>query len=137
MSTAPHPARTASEALHAAVRRQDKEAWLDLFAADALVEDPVGPSHFDPEGDGHRGRDAISAFWDQAIAPNESIDFLFDDSFACGDEIAFTGHVRSQHEGQVLEAEGVFVYRVDETGKIVAVRAFWEVERTMATMRPA
>ena len=136
MTTA-HPARTASQALHAAVRRRDKEAWLALFAADALVEDPVGPSQFDPEGAGHRGRDAISAFWDRAIAPNESVEFLFDDSFACGNEIAFTGQVRSQNGGQVLEAEGVFVYRVDDQGKIVAVRAFWEFERTMRTMRPA
>ncbi|MGW7532984.1 nuclear transport factor 2 family protein [Amycolatopsis sp. NPDC054798] len=137
MTAAPHPARIASQALHDAVRRRDKEAWLALFAADALVEDPVGPSQFDVEGKGHRGRDAISAFWDQAIAPNESIDFLFDDSFACGDEIAFTGMVRSRNDGHVLEAEGVFVYRVDEEGRIASVRAFWEVERTLRTVRPA
>ncbi|WP_409180859.1 nuclear transport factor 2 family protein [Amycolatopsis sp. VS8301801F10] len=135
--TAAHPARTASQALHAAVRRKDKAAWLDLFAADALVEDPVGPSQFDPEGRGHRGRDALSAFWDQAIAPHESIEFFFDDSFACGDEVAYTGHVRSQNGGQVFEAEGVFVYRVGAAGKIVAVRTWWEAERTMRTMRPA
>ncbi|MFD2467684.1 nuclear transport factor 2 family protein [Amycolatopsis silviterrae] len=137
MTTAPHPARTASQALHAAVRERDKDAWLALFAADALVEDPVGPSHFDPDGAGHRGLDAISAFWDKAIAPNESIEFQFEDSFACGNEVAFTGKVHSRSGGQVLDAEGVFVYRVDEEGKIVAVRAFWEVERTMRTMRPA
>lgn len=130
-------ARTASQALHAALRRRDKEAWLALFAANALAEDPVGPSQFDPDGAGHRGRDALSAFWDRAIAPNDSIEFLFDDSFACGNEVACTGHVRSENGGQVLEAEGVFVYRVDEAGKILAVRAFWEVERTMRTMRPA
>ncbi|WP_406631349.1 nuclear transport factor 2 family protein [Amycolatopsis sp. WGS_07] len=135
--TTPHPARTASQALHAAVRKRDKDAWLALFAADALVEDPVGPSQFDPSGEGHRGLDAISAFWDLAIAPNESIDFQFEDSFACGNEVAFTGRVHSRHDGRVLDAEGVFVYRVDEVGKIVAVRAFWEVERTMRTMRPA
>ncbi|MFE0021172.1 nuclear transport factor 2 family protein [Amycolatopsis sp. NPDC059021] len=137
MTAATHPARTASQALHAAVRARDKEAWLDLFAVDALVEDPVGPSDFDPEGNGHRGRDAISAFWDKAIAPNESIEFLFEDSFACGNEIAFTGKVRSLNDSRVIDAEGVFIYRVDETGKILAVRAFWETERTMRTMRPA
>ncbi|MFE9574980.1 nuclear transport factor 2 family protein [Nocardia sp. NPDC006044] len=137
MTTATHPARTASQALHAAVRAHDKDAWLAMFAADAIVEDPVGPSDFDPEGKGHRGRDAISAFWDNAIAPNESIEFLFEDSFACGNEVAYTGKVRSQNSGQVLDAEGVFVYRVDEEGKILAVRAFWEFERTMRTMRPA
>ncbi|WP_280403547.1 nuclear transport factor 2 family protein [Nocardia brasiliensis] len=137
MTAATHPARTASKALHAAVQARDKEAWLNLFAAAARVEDPVGPSHFDTEGKGHQGRDAISAFWDNAIAPNDSIEFLFDDSFACGNEVAYTGKVRSQHNGQILDAAGVFIYKVDDTGKIVAVRAFWEGERTMQTMRPA
>ncbi|QBS39464.1 nuclear transport factor 2 family protein [Nocardia sp. CS682] len=137
MTTATHPARTASQALHAAVRAGDKNTWLDPFAVDALVEDPVGPSHFDSEGAGHRGRDAISAFWDKAIAHNESIEFLFEDSFACGNEVAYTGKVRSHAGGQVIDSEGVFIYKVDEAGKILAVRAFWETERTMATMRPA
>ncbi|QIS18347.1 nuclear transport factor 2 family protein [Nocardia terpenica] len=134
MTTATHPARTASQALHAAVRAHDKQAWLALFAADALVEDPVGPSDFDPDGTGHRGRDAISAFWDRAIAHNESIEFLFDDSFACGNEIAYTGKVRSHNQGRVIDAEGVFIYGVDAAGKIVAVRAFWETERTLRTL---
>lgn len=137
MATATHPARSASHALHAAVRAHDKDAWLAMFAADAIVEDPVGPSDFDPQGKGHHGRDAISAFWDNAIAHNESIEFLFDDSFACGNEVAYTGKVRSHNSGQVIDAEGVFIYRVDEDGKILAVRAFWEFERTMQTMRPA
>ena len=41
------------------------------LADDAIVEDPIGPSNFDPEGKGHRGRDAISVFWDKAIGPTE------------------------------------------------------------------
>ncbi|PXX56320.1 ketosteroid isomerase-like protein [Nocardia tenerifensis] len=135
--TAPHPARTASQALLAAVQAGDKDAWLDLFAEDALVEDPVGASGFDPAGKGHRGRDAISAFWDKAIAHNESIEFRYEDSFACGNEVAYTGMVRSRNGGQVLDAEGVFIYRVNEAGKIDSLRAFWEMERTMQTMRPA
>lgn len=86
MTAAPHPARAATQALHAAVRARDKNAWLALYAPDAVIEDPVGPSHFDPEGNGHRGPAARSAFWDKAIAPNDSIDFLFEDSFACAND---------------------------------------------------
>ncbi len=56
---------------------RDKEAWLDVFADDAIVEDPIGPSHFDPEGKGHRGSDAISAFWDKVIAPTDKLEFNF------------------------------------------------------------
>ena len=60
-----------------AVVARDKEAWLAVFADDAIVEDPIGPSHFDPEGKGHRGREAIAEFWDKAIAPTDKIEFIF------------------------------------------------------------
>ncbi|WP_040788277.1 nuclear transport factor 2 family protein [Nocardia paucivorans] len=131
-----HPARAAGLASQAAVRARDKDAWLALFAEDAVVEDPIGPSGFDPEGKGHRGRDAIAAFWDKAIAGTESIEFLFGDSFACGSEVAFTGIIRTVVGGHRIDAEGVFTYKVDETGKITALRAFWEVDRAMATAAP-
>ncbi|MBF6211870.1 nuclear transport factor 2 family protein [Nocardia puris] len=130
-----HPARAAGLASQAAVRARDKDAWLALFAEDGIVEDPIGPSGFDPEGKGHRGRDAIAAFWDKAIAQTESIEFLFDDSFACGAEVAFTGTIRSRLGGHQIDADGVFTYRVDGAGKIAALRAFWEVDRAMATAR--
>jgi steroid Delta-isomerase len=132
-----HPARVAGAASQAAVRAKDKDGWLDLFAADGWVEDPVGPSGFDPEGKGHHGRTAIAAFWDMAIAKTDSIEFLFDDSFACGSEVVFTGKIRSIIGGMVIDAEGVFTYRVNPDGKIVALRAFWEVDRAMRTAKPA
>jgi hypothetical protein len=132
-TTTEHPARVAGLASQTAVRSRDKEAWLDLFAADGIVEDPVGPSGFDPEGKGHRGRDAIAAFWDKVIAQTESIEFLFNDSFACGKEVAFTGTIRSKLGGHQIDADGVYTYRVDDSGKITALRAFWEVDRAMAT----
>ncbi|MFC8048013.1 nuclear transport factor 2 family protein [Nocardia sp. NPDC057353] len=130
-------AREAGLASQAAVRARDKDAWLALFAPDGVVEDPVGPSGFDPEGKGHHGPEAIAAFWDKAIAPTDAIEFHFGDSFACGNEIAFTGLIRSTLGGHVIDAEGVFTYRVDDQGRIAALRAFWEVDRAMQTARPA
>ena len=135
--TAEHPARAAGLASQAAARSKDKQAWLALFAEDGCIEDPVGPSGFDPEGKGHRGKEAIAAFYDMAIAKTDSIEFVFDDSFACGNEVAFTGLIRTSIGGSVIDAEGVFTYRVDDEGKIAALRAFWEVDRAMATARPA
>ena len=38
-----HPARVAGNASRAAASGKNKEAWLDLFAEDGWVEDPVGP----------------------------------------------------------------------------------------------
>ncbi|WP_028476254.1 nuclear transport factor 2 family protein [Nocardia sp. CNY236] len=131
-----HPARTAGLASQAAVRARDKQAWLALFAEDAIVEDPIGPSGLDPVGEGHRGPTAIATFWDAVVAATETIEFLFSDSFACGSEVAFTGTVRSSIGGRRIDADGVFIYRVDNAGKITALRTFWEIDRAMETARP-
>ncbi|BDD84431.1 hypothetical protein TPB0596_41940 [Tsukamurella pulmonis] len=131
-----HPAVLAGRASQAAASGRRKQEWLDLFADDGVVEDPVGPSGFDPEGKGHHGREEIAAFYDKTIGVAESLEFLFGDGFACGNEVAFTGLIRTVIGGHVIDAEGVFTYKVDDAGKIVALRAFWEVDRAMATARP-
>ncbi len=51
-------ARVAAQRSMDAIRRRAKVDWAVLFAEDAVVEDPVGPSHFSPDDTGHRGRDA-------------------------------------------------------------------------------
>ncbi|WP_092806286.1 nuclear transport factor 2 family protein [Rhodococcus globerulus] len=135
--TTEHPARVAGNASRAAATGKNKEAWLDLFAEDGWVEDPVGPSGFDPEGKGHHGREAISKFYDMTIATTESLEFLIDDSLVCGNENVNIGKIRSTVGGMVVDAEGVFVYRVNDEGKIQSLRAFWEVERAMKTARKA
>jgi len=118
----------------AAVAR-DKQAWLDLFAEDAIVEDPIGPSHFDPEGNGHRGKQAIAAFFDMAIAPSE-LEFHFEKSYVCGAEEANTGHIVIVASGYRVIAEGVFTYRVNAEGKIAALRAYWELDKAAASAQP-
>ena len=132
-----HPARAASQRSMAAVGAQDRAGWLSLFAPDACVEDPVGPSFLEPTGAGHRGTEAIGAFFDANIAPLAGIDFAITDSFASGDEVANVGTITMTFpDGGSARCEGVFVYRVDPAGLLVSLRAFWEVDRMMATMRP-
>src|SRR6266545_4993514 len=57
-----HPARRASQRSYAAVGTGVLEEWLKVYAEDAVIEDPVRPSWFDPEGKGHHGHEGISAF---------------------------------------------------------------------------
>jgi ketosteroid isomerase-like protein len=113
----------------------DKDAWLALFADDAIVEDPIGPSHFDPEGRGHRGKAAIASFFDMAIAPSQ-LEFHFDKTYVCGDEEANVGHIVIVASGYRVVAEGVFTYRVNAEGKIVALRAYWELDKAAASAQP-
>ena len=123
-------ARDLGRASMAAVEAGDRQAWLDLFSDDAVVEDPVGPSAFDPEGLGHRGKEAIAAFYDNVIGPNESIRFDIRQSFLCGDEVANVGVIRITFAGgSAVEVDGVYSYRVAQDGRLGGIRAFWEADQ--------
>jgi len=120
------PAQRASFTSPQVVKEKNKEAWLALFADDAIVQDPVGPSHFDPAGLGHRGKEAISRFWDIAIGTG-SFDFTIQQSYPCGDECAnvWVGHITAA-DGQKFDVPMVTIYKVDAQGKILSLRAFWD-----------
>ncbi|KAA0235409.1 MAG: hypothetical protein JJLCMIEE_01779 [Acidimicrobiales bacterium] len=111
-----------------AVEAGDKQAWLDNFADDAIVEDPVGASILDPEGTGHRGKEAIAAFWDANIGPNE-VSFDIRESYAAGDEVANVGTITTRFPGGgVAVVTGVYTYRVGDDGRLVSLRTHWSMD---------
>ena len=75
--------------------------------------------------------------WDKAIAATEKIDFQFEKEIICGNEVAYIGKIVTHIAGYISEAEGVFTYRADADGKMEALRAYWEVEATIASTRQA
>ncbi len=115
----------------AAVHARDRDGWLNLFAEDAIVQDPIGPSPFDPEGKGHHGRAAIAAFYDEVIAPSEAVDFEITQSYLAGDEVADVGIIRTTIAGGTHQAvvHVVMTYRSDGAGKIASLRAYWEFDK--------
>jgi steroid Delta-isomerase len=131
-----HPARSASQRSYSAVAKGDLEEWLTVYAEDAVIEDPVGPSMFDPEGKGHRGHEGIRAFWEQAIAPIAKFEFEINDSFANpeGNACANIGRIRTSFpDGSNTTTDLIMVYVVDDDGRVASMRAYWEPDRTMAT----
>lgn len=114
----------------AAVTAGDREGWLALFADDAVVADPIGPSPFDPEGKGHQGLAAIANFYDTVIATSEGITFEITESYLCGDEVADVGVIRTTLAGGTHQAvvHGVYTYRSNGAGKLAALRAYWEFD---------
>ena len=108
---------------------KDREGWLSLFSGDGSVEDPVGPSIFDAEGRGHRGSEAIAAFYDNVISASEKIRFEIRQSAECGDECAFAGTIHiTVAGGKQGSVDLVNIYRVDANGKIASLRSFWEFD---------
>jgi steroid delta-isomerase len=121
-----HPAQLAAWRSIDAVARGDKQAWLDNFAEDAIVEDPVGKSIIDPTGDGHRGSIAIEKFWDDNISKGRPM-FSLQSSICAGDECANVGTLTIQFpNGVVTQLYGVFIYRVNDDGKVASLRTYWE-----------
>lgn len=124
-----HPARLASQRSMAAVEAGDRDSWLALFADDAVVQDPIGPSPLDPEGAGRRGKAAIAEFYDTVIAANP-VRFDIRESYAAGDEVANVGTITTTFpDGTRAVVEGVYTYRVGADGLLAALRAYWEFDR--------
>jgi ketosteroid isomerase-like protein len=131
-----HPARRASQRSYTAVGTGVLENWLAVYAEDAVIEDPVGPSWFDPEGKGHHGHQGISAFWEKAIAPIEKFTFTIHDSHANGDTCANVGTITTRFpDGTTVDTDLVMVYTINGEGLVSSMRAYWEADRAMATMR--
>lgn len=122
-------ARAASLRSRAAVQAGDKEKWLTLFTADGVVADPVGVSVFDATGQGHRGKEAIGAFWDQTIGANSiSMEILL--SNAGANQVANLITITTTlPDGSKAIVDVVSVYTVEaETGLIESMNAYWEFD---------
>lgn len=129
-----HPAAIANIRSFAAAAAHKKEDWLALFADDAVVQDPVGVSTLDPSGGGHKGKEAIGAFWDNMIAPGK-VSFEVKQRLPRENECAVLAVVNNKFsEGAALTTEMIVIYKVNQQGKIVSLRAFWDFDSAMAQM---
>jgi steroid delta-isomerase len=121
MTTAIELAQASLEAVKAGKR----EEWLDLFDDGSIVEDPVGPSPLDPEGKGHRGRDAIGRFYDAGIAGLKAFDYKIDRTCLCGDEAAMlVTFAITLADNQMMTIDAINIYRRAANGKLAALRSF-------------
>ena len=126
-----HPAAKAALAAMAAVTGGDRNAWLAGYAADAVLHDPVGGSPLDPHGDGLRGHAALGQFWDLAVAPND-VRFAVAAVHPAGTEAAVVATVTTRFpDDTVLDYDGLFVYRLDDDGRIASMHGYWDLARVL------
>ncbi|MDB9769602.1 hypothetical protein OAB98_01470 [Gammaproteobacteria bacterium] len=107
---------------------KDKGSWLALFAKDALVQDPIGKSPLDPEGNGHRGIAAIEKFYDTVIA-NGDIEFTIIESIPCAEECANYAQIVNLVGDIKIETKMIVIYRINSNNKIESLRAFWDYQK--------
>lgn len=123
-----HPAMRAARASWAAVEAKDRDAWLSLMAPSCRVEDPIGVAPTNPTGKGACGPEELAEFWDTNIAPNQ-IRFAIHDSRVAGDESAHLMTLTTTlGDGSVAEVTPIVTYRVDDEGRLLALRGFWTLD---------
>ena len=80
------------------------------------------------QGQGRRGKEAIAGFWDEIVSMGQ-VRFAIRESYACGQECANVGRISTTlPDGTTSVVEGVYTYRVDDDGHILALRAFWQFD---------
>jgi steroid Delta-isomerase len=133
-SRSEHPARVASWQALDAVTRSDKDRYIALYAPGGVIHDPVGKTAVDPTGRGHRGHDALAAFWDRSIARAGDLSFTVHTSLATDDQVAnsFT-MIMEYPDGEAASMECIFLYRVDESGLLLYVGGYWEIPEDCGT----
>lgn len=120
-----HPAYIAGRASPAMAVAGDKQGWLDLFAEDAVLEDPVGKSPLDPTGKGHKGKEAISAFWD-LVSSDAQLEFTVKKSFVCANTcVNIASLTNTFNDGNSVSTDLIAKYDVNEAGKITSLKAYW------------
>lgn len=119
-------AKSVSDRAMQAVMSKDRQAWLDCFSEDALLRDPVGGSPLDPRGVGLRGHIELGMFWDRVVTPVKEVRFDIREEHCSGASIAKVATVNLTTEtGAAISYPGVFVYDVDESGRISQLKGYF------------
>ncbi|WP_166906576.1 nuclear transport factor 2 family protein [Mycobacterium sp. DL440] len=123
------PVVVASRSSWKCVQSGDREGWLALMADDILVEDPIGEAVTNPDGTGVRGKEALGAFYDTNIGPNE-LTVTCEETFPSSSpsEIAYILVLRTKFpNGFTATVRGVFTYKVNDEGLITNLRGYWNI----------
>ena len=106
----------------------NKEAWLALFADDAVVHDPVGKSPHDPEGLGFAGRERIAEFWDMMIGPGD-LTIVPHKRYPCGEDVVAVAMTAVNAIGGFKTyIEMIAAYELNDEGRISSLKVYWDVD---------
>ena len=102
-------------------KNSDREAWLALFAEDAVLIDPVG-------SEPNTGLEAIAAFWDRIHDLPMKYEPEVHRIVACGDEGLLVFKMISRPEGSNggMTMEIADTFKINDEGKITQLKAYWD-----------
>lgn len=97
---------------------EDAEGLIDLYADDAVVEDPVG-------GATYEGKEAIAEFYRYAIQTGAKLKLQAPIRASHGNAAAMAFTVELTHEGQPMQIHVIDVMTFNAAGKFSSMRAYW------------
>jgi steroid Delta-isomerase len=118
----PEQVQAAVDAYVAAYQDNDRDAFLDAFATDGVIVDPVGTPP-------HAGREARGAFWDTVHQLTERMSFDVKDVVVCGNEAAMVFRIHAGTADSGIALDAVDIFEVGDDGKIASLRAYWDMGR--------
>jgi steroid delta-isomerase len=99
---------------------EDREGWLDLFAEDAWIEDPVGTPR-------RNGRKEIGEFWDETHTVPDKVALVpLGITTIIGNEGIFTMQAQATLGDTVYGIDIIDLMTFDDAGKITTMRAFFD-----------
>jgi steroid delta-isomerase len=121
----PEQIRATVDAYVDAYARNDKAAFLALWAPDGVLEDPVGTPI-------HEGLEALGAFWDGARELADRIELSPVSVIVAGAEAAMVFDIHAHIGDGGMAMQAVDIMKMDDEARLVSVRAYWD----MATATP-
>ena len=110
---------------YAALRANDVDTWVSLFAATATARDPVGTHP-------HRGHDGLRDFLSGVLRQFESFGLTEEEVFCVpgGAAVRWAGSGRGKN-GKDVAFRGIDVITIDGEGRITSLDAYWDAAPVM------
>ena len=125
----PEQIEAAVEEYFNAVGAFDIQRYVNTFAPDGVLEDPVGTPPI-------QGSAALGAFIAGISAPFSEIKHKIQEVIVCGHEAAVNWklHLKTT-TGKKIVVDGMGIFNFNENGKLQSVREFWDLEAFLAQLQ--
>ena len=129
ISLTPEQIEAAVEEYFDSVGAFDVQRYVNNFAPDGVLEDPVGTPPV-------QGTAAITAFISNIIAPFSEIKHKVQDINVCGHEAAVDWKLHlTTATGKKIVIDGMGIFNFNQNGKLQSVREFWDLAAFLAQLQ--
>jgi steroid delta-isomerase len=125
----PAQIEAAVEEYFASIGSLDVQRYVNNYASDGVLEDPVGTPPI-------QGTQAIGAYFGAIIAPFSEIKPYVQEVVVSGQEAAVNWKLRLKTTtGKIIIIDGMGTFKFNQDGKLQSVREFWDLAAFLAQLQ--